>query len=143
MSFDQDQPGYVAPDFLETLRKANLRRCVEGFKHDLDSWSVAEWANAMQGEFGESVGAFLLLFTAKHGGEAGNIAKKMLRFRDGVAGNAPGKTRAEYAREFAKEIAGMVIYADLTLASEGLSLKDAIRDEFNSKSAQLGIDITV
>lgn len=52
------------------LRGVNVRRCVDGFKHALESWSVAEWTNAVAGE----------------AGEAANVAKKMLRFRDNING---------------------------------------------------------
>ena len=107
------------------LRAVNVQRCQSGFGHALSSWSVAEWGNAAAGELGEAC----------------NIAKKMLRFRDGIAGNQPGKTRADYCRDLATEIAGALIYLDLWAASEGLNLGEIVRAEFNKKSAEIGSDI--
>lgn len=108
------------------LRKANLERCVKGFKHSLDSWSVAEWGNAAAGECGEAC----------------NVAKKMLRFRDNVAGNNK-KTKEEYLPDLASEIAGTLIYLDLWAASQGISLEEAVRIEFNKKSKEIGSDIII
>ncbi|PWU21834.1 MAG: hypothetical protein C5B50_00695 [Verrucomicrobia bacterium] len=119
-----------------SLRTTNVRRCEEGFGHPLDSWSGAEWGNAAGGEGGESIGAFLALL-AMHGlGSAQNIAKKILRFRDGVAGNK--KSKEEYLADLASEIAGTLIYLDLWAASQGIDLGKAVRDEFNKKSDEIG-----
>lgn len=104
---------------LERLAKINVLRCETAFKHTLNSWSVAEWTNAMAGE----------------AGEACNIAKKMLRFRDGVAGNK--LTRDEYKALLATELSDVVIYADLTAASEDIDLCKAIVEAFNNKSKEL------
>lgn len=108
-----------------TLRNVNVQRCNSGFGHSLASWSVLEWGGATAGECGE----------------ANNIAKKMLRFRDGIKGNDPTKTRDDYKEMLATEIAGMVIYADLWAASEGIDLGQAVVDEFNKKSEEIGSPI--
>lgn len=105
------------------LRDINVRRCQSGFGHSLDSWSVAEWGNATAGECGEAC----------------NIAKKILRFRDGVAGNK--KSKEEYLVDLASELAGTVIYLDLWAASQGIDLGAAVRMEFNKKSAEIGSDL--
>lgn len=57
----------------DKLRKTNIKRCTskDGFNHPLDGWSVAEWGAATAGELGEAC----------------NIAKKLIRVRDGVVGN--------------------------------------------------------
>lgn len=107
------------------LREANIERCETGFKHKLDSWSVAEWGNATAGECGEAC----------------NVAKKILRFRDGVAGNK--KSKEDYIKDLASEIAGTVIYCDLWAASCGISLEEAIKEEFNKKSAEIGSEINL
>jgi hypothetical protein len=78
---------------------------------------------------------------AGEAGEACNVAKKMIRFRSGVKGNAPGKTREEYLADLVKEVANAVVYADLVLASEDVSLADAVRQVFNAKSDEIGSGI--
>lgn len=106
------------------LRRVNQRRCEspQGFDHPLPSWSVAEWTNAMAGE----------------AGEACNIAKKLLRFRDGVRGNAATDTEASLRAALGEELADAVIYADLVATSQGLSLEDLVRAKFNAKSDEIG-----
>lgn len=109
----------------DDLREANVERCETGFKHTLSSWSVAEWGNATVGECGEAC----------------NVAKKILRFRDGAAGNS--KTKEEYLEDLGSEIAGMVIYADLWAASVGLDLGQIVIREFNKKSKEIESEITL
>lgn len=105
------------------LRSINAQRCVEGFRHTLDSWSPAEWTNALCGE----------------AGEAANVAKKMLRHRDGVAGNTGEDKSLEKLREkLGRELADVVIYADLTATSQGLDLGELVRETFNRKSEEIG-----
>lgn len=109
------------------LRAANVKRCeaANGFNHRMESWSPLEWAGAMAGE----------------AGEACNVAKKIIRLRDGIAGNKPGDLdRAALIGKLAKEVADAVIYADLVLASEGISLGQTVRDVWNEKSAEIGYD---
>jgi NTP pyrophosphatase (non-canonical NTP hydrolase) len=104
------------------LRSRNIPRCVNGFGHALKSWSAAEWTNAMCGE----------------AGEAANVAKKMLRHRDGVAGNQGEDRDLTLLRlKLAAELADVVIYADLVAASQGIDLGEAVRQTFNAKSEQL------
>lgn len=105
------------------LQAANVARCVNGFKHTLASWSVAEWTNAMCGE----------------AGEAANVAKKMLRHRDNAAGNRREDTDLAVLRvKLGRELADTVIYACLTAASQGLDLGECVRETFNLKSDELG-----
>lgn len=107
------------------LRAKNIIRCETGFKHSLNSWSVAEWGNAAAGECGEAC----------------NVAKKILRFRDNVAGNK--KSKEEYIKDLASEIAGTLIYLDLWAASVGIDLEEAVTKEFNKKSLEIGSDIMI
>lgn len=119
------------------LRRASEHRNVHGFKQTLSTWSVAEWGNAAAGELGEAFEAFTIaLLAGAWLGKACNTAKKILRFRDGVSGNK--KTEEEYRRDLASEIAGTVIYLDLWAASQGIDLAQAICDEFNKKSNEIG-----
>lgn len=112
---------------LNVLRIANVTRSEskKGFNHPLDAWSIAEWTNAMQGE----------------AGEAGNIAKKLIRIRYNTRGNRKGDGgHVKLLKALAQEIADAVVYADLCLASEGISLSDAVRDTFNRKSKEIGFN---
>lgn len=102
------------------LREINVQRCESGFGHKLDSWSVAEWGNATAGECGEAC----------------NVAKKILRFRDDVAGNK--KSKSELEAELGREIADVLIYADLWAASQGIDLEETITKTFNAKSDEIG-----
>ena len=105
------------------LRAVNVVRCVSGFGHTLESWSVAEWTNAAAGEMGEAC----------------NIAKKMLRHRDGVAGNKGADLDLDALRKkLARELADAIIYADLVAASQGIDLGETIRETFNAKSEEIG-----
>lgn len=109
----------------QELREANVKRCVTGFGHSLDSWSVAEWTNAAAGEMGEAC----------------NIAKKLIRFRNAVKGNTPGKSVDDYRAELARELADALIYIDLTCASQGIDLEAALIDTFNNKSVEIGSEV--
>lgn len=105
------------------LRETNVSRCVNGFGHTLESWSPAEWTNAMCGE----------------AGEAANVTKKMLRHCDNVAGNkGDDRDLAILKEKLARELSDVVIYADLCAASQGIDLGAAVRETFNRKSDELG-----
>ena len=109
---------------LHAFSAVNLRRCIDGFKHELASWSEAEWTNALAGE----------------AGEAANFGKKLIRFRDGVAGNK-NVTRDEIEAKLGRELADVVIYADLTAQRIGKDLSALIIETFNNKSDELGCPI--
>lgn len=96
----------------DTLRNANVQRC-EAVFHKLHRWNPAEWSNAMAGE----------------AGEACNLTKKIIRgdFPDDYA-------MADAVRDLAKEIADVVIYADLLAARMNIDLGEAVRDKFNEVS---------
>lgn len=103
----------------------NLARCVspDGFCHALESWSIAEWTNAAAGEIGEAC----------------NLAKKLLRHRDGVAGNKPEDQDVEsLKRRCAEELADVVIYVDLAMQFLGYDMNETVRRVFNRKSDELG-----
>ena len=91
------------------LRKTNVKRCNTAFNHCLSDWSLAEWSNAMAGE----------------AGEACNVTKKILR------GDHPFK---HYKKDLAKEIADVVVYADLLAAAAGINLEKAVIQKFNEVS---------
>lgn len=116
---------------LKRFSEINRQRCTSpaAFNHQLDSWSPAEWTNAMAGE----------------AGEACNVTKKLLRHRDGLAGNvkADDQDVAKLREKAAKEIADVIIYADLAMQALGFDTSDVIRQVFNEKSVQLGVDLKV
>lgn len=85
------------------LRRVNVARCIEGWKHPLNSWSLDDWLIAVGGEVGEAL----------------NVVKKLNRERDGIVGNS--KQAAELIADLGDELADAVIYLDLTLASQKLS----------------------
>jgi len=110
---------------LRKFSKVNLERCTspDGFGHSLASWSEAEWTNAMTGELGE----------------AANLTKKLLRHRDKIAGNhkAEDQDVESLRRRAAKEIADVVIYADLATQALGYDLSTVVTDVFNAQSDEL------
>ena len=91
---------------LLVLRKANVKRCVQDFKHSLDDWSEMEWGCAAAGEMGELC----------------NLLKKRKRGED-----IPLKAVMD-------EIADVIIYLDLLAAKLGVHLSGPIRDKFNEVS---------
>jgi len=94
------------------LREANVRRCEASF-HEIEAWGEGDWACAMAGE----------------AGEACNLIKKRRR------GEAIG------VDEVAKELADVVIYADLLAARMGIDLAEAVRSKFNEVSRRVGSDV--
>lgn len=105
-------PWNKEPVNFDALRELNIERCEakDGFKHNLLSWSPTDWGCAMGGECGEAL----------------NLIKKLRRGEeiDPV--------------QIGKEIADVVIYADLLAARLGLRLGDLVRMKFNQKSRDIG-----
>ena len=99
---------------LRPLRVANVKRCEDSFGMCRD-WSPSDWSNAMAGEVGETC----------------NLTKKMSRGED-----IP-------IEEIAKEIADVVIYADLLAHRLGIDLSDAIRQKFNEVSQRVGSEVVL
>lgn len=102
--------------------KANRTRCEhpEGFNQPLKLWSTGEWFTAVLGELGE----------------AANVAKKLMRVRDGIKGNS--ESEPELRACLADELADTFIYLDLLATSEGIDLEEAVRDKFNRTSRKIG-----
>jgi len=114
---------------LNRFSRVNLERCTspQGLNHSLESWSEAEWTNAIAGELGE----------------AANLTKKLLRHRDGVAGNVKTEDQdIDYLRrQAAHEIIDAIIYADLAIQRLGFNTSELLVGVFNRKSDQLGCPI--
>lgn len=125
---------------LDAIREANLSRTPRwhgpGWLTPEDPWSLADWANAMQGE----------------SGEAGNIVKKLRRIEAGMWDSQlyPGDSTAKLAmlpsqeahlrliEKLADEIADTILYADLLAAKAGIDLTAAVRRKFNRVSEAQG-----
>jgi NTP pyrophosphatase (non-canonical NTP hydrolase) len=99
-------------DLLE-LRNANVKRCLESFKHSLDDWSEMEWGCAAAGEMGELC----------------NLLKKR------------GRGEKIPLKSVMDEIADVIIYLDLLAAKLGLQLSGPIREKFNEVSHRKGSNI--
>ncbi len=122
----------------DNVREANQRRCNEAF-HDVESWSASDWGNAMAGEFGEVAGELLeinnltLEFFKKL--KACDSIKKMLRQMKGDA------KMTELKAKLAKELADVVLYADLLSCKLEINLGEAVREKFNEVSVKRGSEI--
>lgn len=103
-----------------SLREANLSRCGRWHPGGLSDWSLSDWFTATAGEFGE----------------AANVAKKLNRERDGIAGN--DQSESELRAQLADELADVLIYLDILAASEGIDLAEAVRQKFNRTSEKVG-----
>lgn len=113
------------------LQRKNKVRC-EALFHSIEEWRPSQWTNAMAGECGEAC----------------NLTKKMDRvwpsnqFKQNW--NKPEDQRmADLEERMAGEIADAVIYADLAMQRIGRSLGEEVRKKFNSKSEEIGSDITL
>lgn len=99
---------------LRELARLNRLRCDTVFAHCGD-WGLTDWTNAVAGE----------------AGEACNQTKKMRR----------GDDLADPLGALGKELADVVIYADLCAQAAGLDLSACIRQKFNEVSLKKGSDI--
>lgn len=102
------------------LRTVNVRRC-EAVFHPLNDWSPTDWATAMAGECGEAC----------------NLVKKLRRL-DGGPNDAAVAEGLELLGKIEKELADLVIYADLLAARLGINLASAVIEKFNEVSAKVG-----
>ena len=100
-----------ALDF-NTLRHANARRSHEVFP-ECDDWTPSDWMCALAGETGE----------------AANFIKKQLR------------DKVDNKIEIAKELADVVLYADLLANHLGINLGEAVREKFNEVSKKKNSNI--
>lgn len=115
------------PLTFDEFSRLNLERCTspDGFGHKLSDWSTSDWFTALVGELGE----------------AANVAKKLNRVRDGIAGNK--EAEQELVRNLGRELADTFIYLDLLVQSRGMSMAEIVAQTFNAKSDELGCGIKV
>ena len=98
--------NWTADLTFKRLREYNVKRCNEYIRL-LDSWEPMIWGGCCAGELGE----FL------------NLAKKIKRGDIGIT-----------KEDLAKELADTLVYLDLTAASLGIDLGQAVIDKFNEVS---------
>lgn len=110
----------------DKLSKVNASRCNrwhQGFPHEVDGWTGADWSNAMQGE----------------SGEAGNVVKKLRRLDFALPGNRDrDRDRDVLLAKLGEEMADTVIYLDLLATYYGVDLPAAIIEKFNFISEREG-----
>jgi NTP pyrophosphatase (non-canonical NTP hydrolase) len=113
-------PSASAPPLtLAALRAASVARA-KRWHAGAEPWSGADWSNAMCGE----------------AGEAANVVKKLRRQETGI--QQPGPPPADLLAMLAKELADVVIYADLVAEHYGLDLSAAVTQKFNEVSDRYG-----
>lgn len=102
-----------------TLREANIKRrkTTKAFAK-CESWRVSDWFSAMIGEAGEFA----------------NLNKKVDR------GDFP---LHEVRAELGKELADIVIYADILAYEIGVNLEHAVRDKFNEVSSRVDAKVFI
>lgn len=113
---------------LRDLREASVKRCEQSFK-SCEGWSSADWSNAMAGEAGELLEVLLPLIVKTN--TICNLTKKVQRGDD------------MSLEEIGKEIADVVIYADLLSHRLGIDLSDAVRAKFDEVSERVGSEIRI
>jgi len=94
------------------LSRANRQRCEESY-FPLEDWTPTDWATALAGETGEAC----------------NLIAKMRR-GDKIDVNDIGR-----------ELADIVIYADLLASRLGLDLEKCLVQKFNETSARQGSEV--
>jgi NTP pyrophosphatase (non-canonical NTP hydrolase) len=92
-----------------------------------DTWTGADWSNAMCGE----------------AGEAANVVKKLRRHEthiDNTAAGTPYNTPpiGELLDALGDEIADVILYAHLLAYHYGINVEDSVRDKFNRVSQEQG-----
>lgn len=106
----------------KTFSELNRTRCVEGFNHKLEDWSLSDWFVALLGELGE----------------AANAVKKLNRIRDGIP-NTKGETEQSLLSEIADELADTDIYLDLVYQRLGLNRTECVLRKFNDTTTKRGL----
>lgn len=107
------------------FQSLNEARCINGFGHKLEDWSLMEWGAATAGEVGEAC----------------NKAKKIKRELQNIKGNKPNETLAGLRNAMAKEIADSIVYSFLWLSAAGYNAEEMIIEVFNTKSDEIGSNI--
>lgn len=108
---------------ISELQKTNEHRKLHW--HARDTWSLAEWTNAMAGETGEAC----------------NISKKILRLENELPNKEAGLDKnnlEELKLNLANEVADSIIYGLLIMSKLGVDASTVIADVFDQKSIEYG-----
>lgn len=130
------------------LRTANVKRCNTAFStkdSGLEDWSPTDWACAMAGETGEAaeeltLAVLSLMVTAKANKPCDTV-KKLKRLDTADSNIDSAEKRNELKIKIGKELADMLIYADLLAARLDIDLGDAVVQKFNEVSDKRGSNI--
>lgn len=121
----QQEPEPESNTFRE-YSAINKRRAERWHRGSIESWSLADWSNAMAGEAGEVC----------------NAVKKFRRLEDKLVahdGDTPQPQNFEAARAvIGKEIGDVFAYLDLLAQRVGLDTWTCVRDTFNQISKREG-----
>lgn len=99
------------------LSEANRKRCPDFGCGEIEDWTYSDWACALAGEVGEMC----------------NIVKKLTR------GDYETEQQiAEAKKAIGKELADIVIYAELVAQRFGLTLGNEVVEKFNEVSERIG-----
>lgn len=125
------------------LKAANLSRCGRwhpGFPDD-DTWTGADWSNAVGGEAGELLEAAQLIVdaakVAASVGKVQNTMKKIRRYETGT-NTATDKPLDVLWAEFDAEMADVACYLDLLATKYHRDLAGAIVAKFDAVSIRQG-----
>ena len=109
----------------ERLNRKNTVRCESSY-FPINDWSPTDWACAMAGEVGEAC----------------NLVKKLRRLDDSDMEPIERDQTIEILHEkIGKELADVVIYADLLATRLGLNLGECVVKKFNEVSDRVESDI--
>jgi len=111
----------------DRLREINAARCEESY-HAIDEWSPTDWGCALGGECGEAL----------------NLIKKLRRLtgctKDCTVDLIQSYDAKELISNIGRELADIVIYADLLAQCLGLNLGDCVVEKFNETSKKIMSD---
>lgn len=133
LSFTRDQAGLT---FAE-LSRANAERCARwhpGYPDD-ETWTGADWSNAVGGEAGELAEAALAVVA--YAGKVQNTVKKIRRYETGT-NTTVDKPLNDLLADLDAEMADVTCYLDLLATKYGRDLAGAIAAKFNAVSERQG-----
>lgn len=103
------------------ISRVNFTRAIRWHPAGITEWSLSDWFTALAGEVGE----------------AGNIIKKLNRYRDKIQQKGTPE-KDELQEKLKMEIGDVFMYLDLLARRAGFNLEDCIRDTFNRVSVREG-----
>jgi NTP pyrophosphatase (non-canonical NTP hydrolase) len=108
-------------EHLTHVSTQRTNRWHRGFPNGTSDWNGGDWGNALAGETGEAC----------------NVIKKIRRLEEGFA-REDSRGRDELLAALARELADVVIYADLTCTYHGFPLGPWVAKKFNETSVKWG-----